>query len=614
MARRGGGRLAILTASGLALALLAGACAFVPRLPVPRAVEEPSGPCAVAAIRSCALPYPSDEFTVADPTTATGRRVEMPAGLIAPRTLERLGPGASPADAFDGADGFAALSPVVFELDRPVRPSSLPADGGDVLVVYDLEDGAKVPIRAEVSADSVRHGAPDTIVMAWPAVRWEPGRTYVARLGEGLRAHDGSRPARAPRLDRAEDVRRSLARLEGPQGWASTLSATQFTIRSRADATAELDAMAGAVRAAPHGVRRVSVQPPVLVGPPAAAVVTGEVELTDFRDDDGVARVANGSRPTWVPFTMVLPREPAGPDGAPVVIYGHGLTISKESMLTVAATNARHGLATIGIDVPNHGDRQAGQGGYLLDLTTPKRFGRLASMPLQGVVDQLALLLAVQGPLAALEYEVPAPPGGRPEPPVRLDASRVLYQGTSMGGVLGAAFVALAPELLGAFLHVPGTGIADIILHSLLWPVFMDIVPSNASAGDAAALKGAASMLLDPADNVNVLDRLRSNGTPLFVVYGANDGVVPNWTTDRLLTLAGLPLTGRQLVPVTTPHERLADVEVPADGRGAIQLWPADPVELQSLAGHLVFTRGKADRLLGRWLEDRLAASGLPRS
>ena len=82
------------------------------------------------------------------------------------------------------------------------------------------------------------------------------------------------------------------------------------------------------------------------------AVVSGEVLLTDFRNADGVARAAHGPTPSWERFVLVLPERAAGPAGAPVVIYGHGITTSKESMIVTASTNARMGLATIGIDPP----------------------------------------------------------------------------------------------------------------------------------------------------------------------------------------------------------------------------------------------------------------------
>jgi len=589
----------------------------------------PDDPCPAGSVRSCALPFPSDEFTRSDDRSATGRRPHLPEGVLPERVLSRLGPGAGPDAAFAGADGWSSLTPVIFELDRPVVPGSVPGDGGDVVAVFDLATGERVPIRASVPVDAARHGAPDTIVMAWPAVRFDPGRTYVARLTSAVRARQGV-PARAPRLRTAtldgpvrtpaDQLRRDLASVEGDR-WDEVLSATSFTVRTADDATSELDRMAAAVRADDHPVRRLRVHPPLFVGAPASAVVTGEVRITDFRDADGFARADHGGRHSWVRFLLVLPDRPAGPDGAPVSIYGHGLVVAKETMFGIARANAELGVATIGIDVPNHGDRQAGQGGYLLDLATPGRLGRLASMPLQGVVDQLSLLLAVRDHLAHEEFTPPTLPFAPPALPVRLDPERIYYQGTSMGGVLGAAFVGLAPEIDGAFLHVPGTGIADIIMNSLLWPLFAGIVP-RADTGDAYALMGAATMLLDPADNVNVLDRIAADGPPIFLLYGANDGIVPNVNTDRMITLLDLPVVGRQVTSISTPFRTFDPVGpaaeeadrvpvLPADGRGAFQMWPADPPELHGFNGHVVMGLPVAERVLQSWLGERLRASGL---
>lgn len=595
------------------LALVAGGCAWAPGVVAQRPQQEPSRPCTVAAVRSCALPYPSDEFTVADPASATGRRLAVPDDLVPARTLAQLGPGAGPADAFDGADGYAALTPVFFELDRGVRPSTLPADGGDVLTVHDLTTGQKVPIRAEVPVDALRYGDPDTIVAAWPRVRYEPGHTYLAVLGPGLRAHAGGTPSRALGLDGGSDWARSLrddVERIGAVSWDRVVSATRFTVRSSANATADLGAMAAVVRSRDHPVRITRVDPPLLV-PGASAVVNGEVAVTDFRDDDGIARAANGGHTEWVKFLLVLPEEPAGTAGAPVAVYGHGLSAAKETMGITASLNAERGVATIGIDVPNHGDRQTGQGGYLFDLATPRAFGRLASMPLQGVLDNLSLLLGVRDHLGSVPITIPAflDAPERPAPP--LDTSTVLYQGTSMGGVLGATFAALAPELDGAFLQVAGTGIADTILHSLLWPLFMGVVPHGAAAGDAFALMGAATMLLDHADNVNVIERLRDPSFPLFLTYGIGDGVVQNVMSERMATLADLPLVRPHLSSPSVQLRALSSDGVPADGRGVAQVWSSWSPELRSFGAHVSFGEARSERLLEQWLDGRLAAAGL---
>ena len=572
--------------------LVSASCALVP-LPLPVRGASPgnaSPPCAAAAMRSCALPYPSDEFTVADPTTATGRRVDMPDGLIPAGLANALGPGATPADAFRGADGFAALTPVIFELDRSIDPNTLPADGGDIVKVFDVASGQPVPIRAEMSIDAIRHGGTNTILMAWPKLRWDYGHTYVARVHRGLRADVGDLVA-APGVTTPGEylagVRSQLESIEGDH-WSDVISATRFSIRSQANATGDLEEMARLARAADHPFRDITVSPPAFATN-ASAIVQGEVRISDFRDSSGVASPENGPSPLWVRFFMVLPDRAAGPDGAPVVVYGHGLTAAKETLLVVASDNAAHGMATVGIDVPNHGDRQADSGGYLLDLANPGAFGRLASMPLEGIVDNVSMIAAVAQHFGDLHVDAWNPVLGTTPP--ALDSGRILYEGTSMGSVLGAAEVALSPELKGAFLQVGGSGTADIIFHSLLWPLFAPVIPDGSSAGDAAALQGAATMLLDRSDNVNELDRLAKSTVPVVLQYGVGDHVVPNDTSDRLMTLSGLPLIGPDLETPTTSVTRLATDRIPADGRAAEQTWnSSSSFDTLSFQAHLSFT------------------------
>lgn len=569
-------------------------------------------PCAAAAMRSCALPYPSDEFTRPDPVSATGRSLAIPPELLPASVRAALGPGATVDDVSAGADGFSAVGPVMFELDRSVDPASLPADGGDVVRVYDRSTGRQVPVRVELTLDSVRQGAPNTIVAAWPAGRWEYGRTYVARVLAGMRADVGEL-RRAPGVEQPAEylrsIRSDLNRIEGDR-WSEVISATRFTVRSRANATDPLDSMAATARRQDHPVRNITVLPPLFVDQ-AAAIVQGEVSLTDFRDADGVVRPDQPPTPTWERFLLVVPAVPAGPAGAPVVVYGHGLTVAKETMLTVASTNARLGLATIGIDVPNHGDRQD-EGGYLLDLTSPRSFGRVASMPLQAEVDTVSLVAAVRSSLVNLDAGPWRPDGTSGDGVADLDTSRLLYEGTSMGGVLGVASVALLPEISGAFVQVAGSGTADIIFHSLLWPLFASVVPDGTTAGDAAALEGAATMLLDRSENANVLDRLRQRGTALFLQYGVGDAIVPGFASERLMTLADLPLVGPALTPVGSTVRRTGSDAIPADGRGAAQVFNArSSPETMGFLGHLSFLEPRAETLLVAWLRNRLTALGL---
>jgi len=597
----------VVLASSLVVALVVAACAAVPSRPLP--VRAEGAPCTAASVRSCALPYPSDEFTVADPSTATGRRLAVPADLVSTRLTDQLGPGAKPADAFDRADGFAALSPVIFEFDRAVDPDSLIAHDHAAVAVYDVATGVQMPVRVELPFAAAQQGAPGTIVMVWPQVRWEYGHTYVARVDDHLRsgAFGDLRPTLAllgARGAYLKGIKADLARIEGDR-WGHVLSATRFTVRSQANATAALDAMAAATRADDHPVRNLEVGPSPLVDG-SSTVVKGEIRTTDFRDATGAVRPYATAHHRWVRFLMVLPTRPAGPAGAPVVVYGHGITAAKETMLFAAETVARAGGATIGIDIPNHGDRQASDGGYVLDLHTPQQLGQLAAMTQQGTIDEISLVRAVQTHLRGLDLGGPAPvPDGK----VDLDPDHLLYVGTSMGSVLGASAVALVPEFRGAFLQVPGTGIADVIYHSLIWPIFSGVVPSGGPAGDAMSLMGAATMLLDPADNVNFLDRVRERNTPVFMLSGVGDAVVPNFTSARTVSLLGLPLVGRTGFPVPGAPEKIAVDHVPLDGRGAAQefvdgLSPDSP----GFSGHLVFASDRGVRLLDEWVAGRVAS------
>lgn len=609
MTGRSGRRVALVA---LVAALLAAACAAPPPQPLPDLSARTD--CARAAVRSCALPYPSDEFTVADPSTATGRRVAVPDGVVPERLAQQFGSGLTIGEVFEGADGFSALGPVTFELDRAVRVLDLPTDGGDVVAVFERSTGRRVPVRIRHGADGILRGGASPVVTAWPQTRWTPGATYVARITTDVPAVAGD-VVRPVGMDRPvgflATVRDDLRRIEGDR-WSEYASATRFTVRSEPNANATMDAMVAATRAMPHPVRGVQVWPPGIFTD-ASALVTGQVQVSDFRGPTGRVDASVPPRPAWERFLLVLPARPAGPDGAPVVVYGHGLTISKETLFLVADDNAARGVATIGIDVPNHGDRQD-EGGYLLDITNPAGFGRLSSIAGQSTADHVALIAAIRTSLAGLDaapWRLVGEDGdGRPD----LDPSRIAYVGTSMGGVLGASLLAYEPELIGGFLQVAGTGIAEILFTSLLWPLFSGVVPAEAEPGDAAALQAAATMLLDVGDHGNLVDRLRRNGPPVYLQYGVGDEVVGNEFSDRLAALLDLPVVGPTTRKPALPLRSLTSSAVPADGRGVSQTYALNSSDdLRGFVAHVAFGQPSADRVYRDWLANRLAASGLRR-
>lgn len=557
---------------------------------------------------SCILPFPSDRWQIADPTTATGVRLEVPPNAVDPAVLAKLGPRDEVREALLGADGFSPLTPVVFQLPEALAPSSIPADGGDLVAVWDVTTGARVPIRAEVSQFRADERGAHNIVLAWPRTKFEYGHQIFGRVGRGVVDAAGGAATASPSLESASAATREAAVVDTAADWPDYLSATSFVVRTEQSIVADVDRLAGILRSEDHPVRYLKVLPSLLGG---AAVVEGQLRSTDFREADGVIPRDGSATPRerWLDFTLVVPDHGASPDGAPVVMYGHGITAFKESMLVVSGQNASKGYATIGIDLPNHGTRVP-DGGHIVELAQPNQLGRVESSLLQGELDQLSLLLAIPhlADLDVLPRDWLANTGG--DGVGELDTSHVLYQGTSLGGVLGGTFLALAPEIEAAFLQVPGSGIIDTLVHSLVWELFKNIVPGGAPLGETHVLTFFAQTLLDRADNTYYLDRIRRRGTPVYVSYAIDDGVVPNFSTERMLALLDLPMTGKRWGPVGLGLDADWTAAMPADGRAFSQV-PTDELYgnvLKPFLTHLEFLNPVSVSALDLWLDDRTDA------
>lgn len=604
-------RIVSVIAAILSSALVA-SCALIPTDAPPLPAGGNAKPnCASAAISSCALPFPSNEFTSPDPNSATGLKVDVPTDVVPRHLTEQLGPGGTLEDSIAGANGFSAVTPVIFELDQRVDASSLPSNGGNVIQVLNERTGEPISIRAELPIDSlVRNGGHERVLMAWPQTSFEYGETYVAYLTNELESQSGRPFRRSLNLDDAStpagNVAATVNKFTGIKS-SSLLSATRFTIRTRDNATSTLMKMAAATRAMDHPVRHLVADVAPLI-PAAAGIVRGEVLITDFRNDSGVIKSLDNPTGTWVPFMMVVPRRAPESGAAPVAIYGHGLSIMKESMIVVAETNAQRGVATIGIDVPNHGERQDGYGGYLLEVANPQGLGRLAAMTTQAPAEHVALMLAVQDHLDGMTFEFHDWLTGEPVSAPAIDGTRIFYQGTSMGGVLGLSFTAIAPEIEASYLQVPGTGIIDIIYHSLLWVGFMGVIPYHGEAGDSAAMIGVATLLFDRSDSVNLLPDLKANGTPTFVSYGVGDAIVPAFATERIINGLDLPLVGEQIGDLDIEFD-VYDGDFPTNGFGFQQVYPESWDEnWVGFGGHLAFMEGQGQHSLELWL-DQLVAS-----
>lgn len=530
-------------------------------------------PCNPISLFTCALPYPSDVYSKADPTSPTGVRFEYPEGVVRPELLTEVPPTLYPEKVFSDATGYSAATSVLFELDSAPDLTTLPADGGDSVIALNLDTSERVPVRAAINeyARSGLVSAPSQIVEIFPRSRWQFAGRYAVFLTRNLKtaygedynpssgfaqaiSQDGSTLSAfyEPIIERLEALGYSRDQL---------ISATFFTVRDEEEVTGKLKTLTEYVYNQEHPVRNIRIRHKIFgyIG----AFVSGEIRMTNFRDQyGGMVYDVNQAEENWVPFRLALPRV-AKKGSVPVAISGHGLGMFKELEFRPAISNAKMGIATIAIDHPNHGVRSVEDGGFILFSLAPRFVPQQVGMMVQSSVDHMALLKAIQtsiGELDILPKRFWGPlfttnmRGGDGIPD--LDTSRIFYQGTSLGGVLGSAFISLAPDLKGAFLRISGVGVTSILAGSSLWdPLFSRLEPPEATGAEALLLKAAMQHELDYGDGINFVHYLRNptgiaTAKPVAVVAGYQDGVVPNFSSVAFAEIAGLPSVGTEYFPV----------------------------------------------------------------
>ncbi len=581
-------------------------------------------PCHPHKVITCALPYPSDIYAYAEESSDTGLRLTFPVGIVRAELLQDVPPSLTPQSVFNGSNGFSAATSVLFELDQEPDLSTIPESGGETVIAYNLDTGERVPLRVQLNeyARSKHVATPSQIMEIYPRSRWDFGNRYVVALTHSLKTIQGENFQPSPGFvqstaadgSRLSNYYESAFEFLASMGHSrDSLSAmTFFTVRSEDEVTGPIKELTGYVYEEEHPIRNLDIRYPWFgwIG----ATITGDVYVHDFRNEDGgMGYDLTQSSGHWIRFRLTLPRV-ARRQQVPISIYGHGLTALKESDALVALINASLGIATVSIDHPNHGTRITEDGGYVMSRLHTKYVPMQVGMMVQSSVDFMSLLKAVKSSMSTLDV-LPkrmwnlfgagqsSNGDGIPE----IDTSRIFYQGTSLGGVLGSTFVSLAPDLKGAFLYVTGVGITNILSNSKLWDgVFSNLEPDVASGAEAMILKSAMQHEVDYGDAINFVHYFRhppasSTAKPVVIAAGLDDYVVPNLSTIAMAEIAQLPLVGKELFAIPGV-EKQDDF---SDGYGVLQLNPLFNVkgELRGLMAHMSFIRLDVNVAMKRWIK-----------
>ena len=286
-----------------------------------------------------------------------------------------------------------------------------------------------------------------------------------------------------------------------------------------------------------------------------------------------------------IPLLATIPKG-AKPDGGwPVVIYQHGITTHRGTLLAIADSLAAAGYAAVAIDLPLHGiTGDETDGSAALRIAGLERTFDLdvvdnatGAPGADGVIDSsgthfinltsllsgrdnlrqaVADLLGLTKALEQLDYD------GLDDTVTDFDLTNIRFVGHSLGAIVGAVYLTLEDSVGAASLAMPGGGIAKLLDGSATFgPQIASGLAANGiikGTPDYEAFMASAQTTIDAADPLNYLDEIgEGRGIHLIDIAGGNsslpDQVVPNNVlnvsgtvpsptagTDPLATLMGL--------------------------------------------------------------------------
>ena len=535
-------------------------------------VLERAGLCDPLDRAACLLPFPSDRWTVADASTATGRRIELNP-LQMPRNLAN-----KPVDPteLNRNDGWSQGTPVMTSvpgLDLRRTGLATQADPGASLradapaVLLDATTGERWPYTADLDANPTDGEQP--LLILRPAINFREGHRYVVALRQLRSASGQVIPAGAE----FTALRRTATRSDpvfGPLmhkgirvddlylAWTFTIASTRNTtermLHIRDDAFASLAGkvpsftvdgttdnysdrvsrrITGTFTVPNYLLTPVNRKEPVLGTDPGLPgtrflYLPGD-ELPD-RNGDFTAT-----------YTCDIPKSATPTRPARGSIYGHGLLggqdevgagnvqkMGNENGILYCATDW-YGMAAG--DVPNVAT-------MLADMSN---FPALPDRVQQGMLAQLFLARLLKDPRGFAAQGAFQLNGKR-----LLQPGTVYYDGNSQGGIIGGAVMAVAQDITRGVLGVPGMNYSTLLDRSVDFAQYESAFnASYPSEVDRELVFALIQPLWDRAESNGYAAHISRNPLPrtprhevlLHVAFG--DHQVSNYTAEVMARTIG---------------------------------------------------------------------------
>ncbi len=512
-------------------------------------------------------------------------------------------------------DGFSTTNPVTTTFSAPLDEETVTL--GQTVFVLELQTdpatGAvvgAVPLTTPDKMVVTMADANKTKMAFVPTAPLKPATRYYVVLTNGIQAVGGT-PIKADTtyqlvkgdiplsgdFEKLEPLRKATNQLEGLAATAGinkdniVLSWT-FTTQSMGKSLAALAEanLDSTIAAQATGLDTKKALDPTGANPAisgAADIYAGTIKLPYYLNKpanpndpailqgswqiDKTTGLPTKTADVTVPVLITVPNATSGKtkpaDGWPVVIFQHGITANRTSLLGIAETLAKAGFVGVAIDMPLHGlssgplyikgAERTFDVDFVNNDTKEKTPDGIADdsgdyfINLQSLLTSRDNVRQAVADLMVLKNSIDSL-----DPLVPVDASNIRFIGHSLGGMVGTIFLAFNDDVGAATLAMPGGGIANVLAAS---PTFGPIINKGLAengltpGSDAyASFIGATQWIIDAADPINhgKVAAEKHNIHMLEVVGGAGalpDQVIPNNVpsaplsgTDPLARVMGL--------------------------------------------------------------------------
>lgn len=533
----------------------------------------------------CLLPFPDDYYTVADPRTATQKRIAFRDSQM-PQNKDGQPIAAAPYDLNDGfSPGQTILvripgldDPAAFAQTAPVPINHIGRymDAAAPVVVIDATTGERWPIWSELDSNAAT--AAGTAFEIHPAKNFAARHRYIVALRD-LKTADGS-PISAPegfryyrdRLPsskmaigsrrshfeglfktlRSSNIKRANLYLAWDFTVASDENIAQRMLHIRDDAFAQLGDTSladGNVQGTtvPFTVDTVDTNPSAEIARRVRGTFTVPCYLTNGCVAPAVFTLdANGNpvqQGSYVAnYDCIIPHaavdDPGAGPGRPS-LYGHGLlgTASEVNSAPQRTLAEAHNFVTCATDEIGFANQDVPNTiGILQDLG---KFPQLTDRVQQGLLNELLLGRLMDNPSGFLSKAAFHADGTTLTSPPVIDTSKLYYNGNSQGGILGGALTAVSPDFTRASLGVPAMNYSVLLPRSTDFATYSAILyPSYPNELSRPLALDLIQMLWDRSEPDGYAHRMTDNPLPktpqhkvlMNVAFG--DHQVTNWQAN----------------------------------------------------------------------------------